>query len=154
MVDGCTKALSKDQQTDVPSGQNGCIWVDAFRQSIQRHPEGGILCNLHQCIMSVCIAPYNCSITISSRSIGLLFQANTPALCPTLTIHQNEVSENALVSEMQCDGWHCENLSLQSSYQCTECNSPFTKHTQHSKSLDLCGFWQSFARCFRLLCYE
>jgi len=52
---------------------------------------------------------------------------------------------------LQGDGWRCENLSSRSFYLCAKCNSLFTNYTHHSKSPDLCGYWQSIARSVRLL---
>jgi len=53
----------------------------------------------------------------------------TLALWPTVTVHQNGIIAYALASELQCDGWCCENLSLRSFYLCAKCNSLFANYT-------------------------
>jgi hypothetical protein len=56
-----------------PSGRNGCVRVDALRQSCQRHPGGGLLRARRQYDASRCISPSNRRFTVSSRSVGLLY---------------------------------------------------------------------------------
>jgi len=61
-------------QKTFSSGRNGCVRVDALRQSRQRHPGGGLLRGRHQYHSSHCISPCDCSFTVSSRSASLLLK--------------------------------------------------------------------------------
>jgi len=72
--------LQYHQEKTIPSGRNGSIRVDAFRQSGQRRPGGGLLYSWRQYHASHCILPSHCRLTVSSRAVGLLFQTNTLAL--------------------------------------------------------------------------
>ena len=72
---------------------------------------------------------------------------------PTVTIRSNGFIGHAFALELQCDGWRCENHSTRSFYLRAKCNSLFTNYTHHSKSPDLCGYWQSIGRSVRLLSY-
>ena len=73
------------------------------------------------------------------------------ALWPTVTIRRNGFIGYGLPSGLQCDGWHYENLSSRSIYVHAKCNSLFTNYKHHSKSPDLCGYWQSITCSVRLL---
>jgi len=81
------------------------------------------------------------------------FWMNTLALWPPVTIRQNGCIGYTLGLGLQCDGWFWQNLSSRSFYLCATCHSLFTIYTHHSKSPDLCGYWQSIARSIRLLYY-
>jgi len=61
------------QQKTFPSGRNGCIRVDALRQSHQRHTGGGLLRARRQYHASRCISPSDRCFAVSSPSVGLLF---------------------------------------------------------------------------------
>jgi len=74
------------QQKTFPSGRNGCVRVDALRQSCQRHPGGGLFRARRQYHASRCISRSDRRLAVSSRSVGLLF---TLALWPTVTIRRN-----------------------------------------------------------------
>ena len=68
------------QQKDIPLRWNGTIRVDVLSQSRQRHPVGGLLRARRQSSTSHSISPsYHC-VTISSHSVGLIFQMLTRAL--------------------------------------------------------------------------
>jgi len=54
---------------------------------------------------------------------------------------------------LQGDGWRCENISSHSFYAHAKCNSLLTNYTHHSKSPDLCGYWQSIVCSIHLLSY-
>jgi len=145
--------VQSHQEKNILFGRNGCIGVDALRQSRQRHPSGGVLCAQLQYNSSRCISPSYCCLTTSSRSVGFLFKTITLALWPTGTIGRDGFIRYALASGFQCDGWHCENLSSRSFCLRGKCNSLLANYTHHSKSLDLWGYWQSIAHSVRLLPY-
>jgi len=102
------------QQKTFPSGRNGSVRVDALRQSRQRHHGGGLLRARRQYHPSRCISPSDRCFAVSSRSVGLLFQTNTLALWPTVTIRRNGFIGYTLASGSQCNGWRCDNLSSRS----------------------------------------
>jgi hypothetical protein len=60
------------QQKTFPSGQTGCVRVDAPRQSRQRHPGGELLRARRQYHASNCISPSDRRFAFSSRSVGRL----------------------------------------------------------------------------------
>ena len=141
------------QQRKIPCRRNCFARVDALHHCRQRHLSGRFLCTWRQNQMSHCISPSNHGFTISSRLVGDLFQTNTLLLWPIVTIHLNGYIGYALASGLQCDGWHCKNLSSHSFYLCAKCNSLFTNYTHHCKSADLCGYWQSIPHSICLLSY-
>jgi hypothetical protein len=53
------------QQKTFPSRRNGCIRLDALRQSRQRHPGGGLLRTWCQCDASRCISPFDRRFAVS-----------------------------------------------------------------------------------------
>ena len=65
--------FQQHQHKTFPSGRNGCVRVDALRQSRQRHPGGGLLRARRQYNASRCISPSDRRFAVSSRSVGLLF---------------------------------------------------------------------------------
>jgi hypothetical protein len=87
------------QQKILSSGGNGCVRVDALRQSRQRHPGGGLLHARHQYYALCCIAPSDRRFAVSSHSVGRLF---TLALWPAVTILRNGFIGYTLASELQC----------------------------------------------------
>ena len=100
---------------------------------------------------------YRTPIAVSLICLALLviyFKRTIWCWRPTVTILRwNGSIGHAHSSGLQCDGWHCENLSSHSFYLCAKCNSLFSNYTHHSKSPYLCGCWQSIARSIRLLSY-
>ena len=108
--------IAPHQQKTFPSWRNGSIRVDALRQSRHRHPGGGLLRAQRHYDMSHCISPSDRRFAVSSCSVGLLFQTNTLALWPTVTIRQNGFIGYTLGSGLQCNGWRCENLCSRSFY--------------------------------------
>jgi hypothetical protein len=86
------------QPKTFPSGRNGCVRVDALRQSRQRHPGGGLLRARRQYHASRCIYPSDRRFAVSSRSVGLLF---TLALWPSMTIRRNGFIGYTLASALQ-----------------------------------------------------
>jgi len=100
----CDIICLQHQQKTFPSGRNGSVRVDAHCQSRQRHPGGGLLCARRQYHASHCISPSDRCFAISSRSVGRLFQTNTLALWPTVTIRRNGFIGYTLASGSQCNG--------------------------------------------------
>jgi len=139
-----------DQQKTFLSRRNGCIRVDSLGQSCQRHPGGGLLRARREYHALHCISPSDLGFAISSGSVCLRIWMNTVTLWPTVTIRRNGFIGYMLALGLQCHGSCCENLSLHSFYLRTKCNSIFTDYTHHSKSPDLCGYWESISRSFRL----
>jgi hypothetical protein len=77
------------QQKTFLSGWNGCVRVDPLHPSRQRHPRGGLLRAQRQYNTSYCKSSSDHPFAVSSCSVGLLFQTNILALCPTVTIGGN-----------------------------------------------------------------
>jgi len=139
------------QHRKIPSARNGSVRVDAVHQSRQRHLGGSLLRARRWYNASRCISPCNRCLTVASRSVGLLFKSFTLVLWLTVTTSRNQFIGYALASGLQWDGWRCENLSSRSFYLRSTFNSLITNYTHHSKSPDLCGYWQSIARSVWLL---
>jgi len=108
----------------------------------------------HQYHTLHCISPSDCSLTVPSCCVGLLFTTNTLALWPTVTMHRNEFIGYAPASVLQCDGWYCENVSSGSFYLCTKCNSLCPIYTHRSKSPYVCDYWQSITHSVHLMSYN
>jgi hypothetical protein len=121
--------MSLHQQKILPSRRSGSVCIDALCQSRQRHPGGALLRARHQFNSSRSISPSDCCFTVSSHSVGLLFQTTTLALWLTVTIRRNGFMGYALAFGLQCDGWRCENLSSLSFYLRGKWNSLFTNYT-------------------------
>jgi hypothetical protein len=62
----CVNIYKLHQQKTFPSGWNGCVRVDALRQSRQRHPGGRLLRARRQYHASRCISPSDRSFAVSS----------------------------------------------------------------------------------------
>ena len=92
------------QQKTFPSGRNGSVRVDALRHSRQRHHGGGLLHARGQYHASHCISPSDGRFAVSSRSVGHLFQTNSLAGWPTVTICQNGFIGYTLASGLQYNG--------------------------------------------------
>ena len=71
----------------------------------------------------------------------------------TVTIPRNGFIGHGLASGLQFDGWHYENLSSHSFPPAHKMQLSLTNYTHHSKSPDLCGYWQSIARSICLQSY-
>jgi len=97
---GCVHILyiSFISKNIIPSVRNGCVRLNASCHWWQRHPGGGCLRSLHQYHMPHCIWPSHRSFTVSSGSVGLLFQPDTLALWPNETTCQNGFIGYALAS--------------------------------------------------------
>jgi len=93
----------------------------------------------------IAVSPFLLALSVSN------FKRTLWRWRPTVSIRRNGFIGHAFASGSQCDGWRCENHSTRSFYPRAKCNSLFTKYTHHSKSPDLCGYWQSIARSVRLL---
>jgi len=98
------------QQKIFPSWRNGSVSVDALHPSRQRHPGGGILRGRSQSHPSRVISLSDRSFTIPSHSVGLLFETDTVAWWPTVTMRRNGLIGYMLASALQCNGWRCDNL--------------------------------------------
>jgi hypothetical protein len=70
-----------------------------------------------------------------------------------VTIRRNGFIGHTLALGLQCDGWRSENHSMRSFFQRAKCDSLFTNYTHHSKSPDLCSYWQSIVCSVRLRSY-
>jgi len=141
------------QQKIIPSGRNGSVRVDALSQSRHSHPGGGLHRTRRQFHASCCISPsHRSSLFLLALSVSYV-KLTLWRWRPTVTIRRNVFIGHALASELQCDGWHCKNLSSHSFYLRAKCISLFTNYTHHSKLPDLCGYWQSITRSVRLLSY-
>jgi len=73
------------QQRIFPSTRNGSVGVDALRQSCQRHPSGGSLHAQRLFNAARYISPSDRCFTVSSCSVGVVFQMITVELRPTVT---------------------------------------------------------------------
>jgi len=149
-----SSTMPSHQQIVFPSSQNGSVRVDALGLSHQRHSSGGLLSAWCQYHLSYCILPSDHGLTITRRSVGVLVKTNTLALWPIVTKRRNGFIGYVLGSGLQCDWWHCDNLSSRQFYLRTKCNSLFTNYTHHSRLQDRCDYWQSIPCSVRLLSYN
>ena len=97
-------AVAHTSAKTFPSGRNGSVRVDALRESRQRHPGGGLLRARRQDHASRHLSACDRHFVVSSRSVSLLFQTNTLALWPTVTIRQNGFIGYTLASGLHCNG--------------------------------------------------
>jgi len=133
------------QQKTFPSWRNGSIRVDALRQSHQRHPGGALLRARRQYHASRSISPSDRCFAVSSHSVGLLFETNTLALWPTVTIRRNGFIGYTLASGLQRNGWSCQNLSPRSFYiRLEECR-------EKVRRCDSSRPWGSTKSCYIIL---
>ena len=112
------------------------------------------------------ITPQPASVPCVTLNIALRSQFQhsfSLCRCPIFNEHTDVVANCDYSSEwvigyahalgLQCDGWRRENHSSRSFYLRATCYSLFTNYTNHSKSPDLCGYWQSIARSVSLQSY-
>jgi hypothetical protein len=142
--------VSMHQQKNIQFGWKGSVRVDLITWSVRDTPLPDYST---PCVNTMGRIVYRPPI-ISLCSVSLLLYSITLALWPTGTMHWNGIIGHVLASGLQCDGWCCETLSTCSFYMRAKCNSPFSNHTHHFKSQELCGYWQSMARSICLLSYS
>ena len=143
-----SEVLVVHQQKTIRFGQNGA--VRAVRDTpVAAYSAPGINTTRRVAYRPpIAVSPFVLALSVSYFKRTLWRQR------PTVTIRRNGFIGHTLASGLQCDGWHCVNLSSRSFYLRAKCNSLCPNYTHHSKSPDLCGYWQSITRSVHLLsCY-